>query len=75
MAPDMNAIEEVLSGVNFKAVSDPIIPINSSPLNLGATIFVDITFETYADFNKAKSIIEIMGEGFKVLGEYKNAKL
>ena len=26
-------------------------------------------------FQKAKSIIEIMGEEFKILGEYKNAKL
>jgi len=37
--------------------------------------FVDVTFEKYDDFKKAKSIIEIMAQDFKVLGEYKNAKL
>ena len=36
--------------------------------------FVDITFETYGEFEKAKSIIEIMATHFKVLGEYKKAK-
>jgi prephenate dehydratase len=37
--------------------------------------FVDVTFERYSDFKKAKSIINIMAQNFKVLGEYKNAKL
>ena len=37
--------------------------------------FVDVTFSTYDDYKKAKSIIEIMALDFKVLGEYKNAKL
>lgn len=39
------------------------------------TFFVDVTFKKYSDFKKAKSIIEIMAKDFKVLGEYKNAKL
>lgn len=39
------------------------------------TFFVDVTFDTYKDYEKAKSIIEIMALDFKVLGEYKNAKL
>jgi prephenate dehydratase len=38
------------------------------------SFFVDVTFETYADFAKAKSLIEIMAEYFKVLGEYKDTK-
>ena len=37
--------------------------------------FVDVTFDTYNDYAKAKSILEIMAEHFKVLGEYKNAQL
>ncbi|WP_397363648.1 prephenate dehydratase [Olleya sp. R77988] len=36
--------------------------------------FVDVTFENYQDFIKAKSIMEIMATHFKILGEYKNAK-
>lgn len=37
--------------------------------------FVDVTFGSYEDYIKAKSIINIMAQNFKVLGEYKNAKL
>lgn len=37
--------------------------------------FVDVTFETYKDYEKAKSIMQIMAENFKVLGEYKNARI
>ena len=36
--------------------------------------FVDITFDDYQDYKKAKSIMEIMAQEFKVLGEYKNAR-
>ena len=36
--------------------------------------FVDVTFESYDDFQKSKSVLEIMAENFKVLGEYKNAR-
>lgn len=37
--------------------------------------FVDLTFEHYKDFEKAKSIMAIMAQEFKVLGEYNNARL
>ena len=37
--------------------------------------FVDVTFDVYEDYKKAKSIIGLMAENFKVLGEYKNARL
>ena len=36
--------------------------------------FVDVTFEALEDYEKAKAIMEIMAEEFKVLGTYKNAK-
>ncbi len=36
--------------------------------------FVDVTFENYKDYQKAKTIIQIMAQEFKILGEYKNAK-
>ena len=36
--------------------------------------FVDVTFDTYADYQKSKSIMEIMAQEFKVLGEYKKAR-
>ena len=37
--------------------------------------FIDVTFEDYGHFEKAISIIKIMSKHFKLLGEYKNAKL
>lgn len=37
--------------------------------------FVDVTFDKYSDYEKAKAIMNIMAQQFKVLGEYKNAKL
>ncbi|MFD2542393.1 prephenate dehydratase [Lacinutrix gracilariae] len=37
--------------------------------------FVDVTFDDYEDYKKAKSILKIMAQDFKILGEYKNAKL
>jgi len=36
--------------------------------------FVDVTFENYNDYAKAKAIIEIMAEEFKILGEYQNGR-
>jgi prephenate dehydratase len=38
------------------------------------SFFVYVTFEKYADYSKAKSLLAIMAEYFKVLGEYKNTK-
>jgi prephenate dehydratase len=37
--------------------------------------FVDVTFKEYKDYEKANSIMQLMAENFKVLGEYKNARL
>ncbi len=37
--------------------------------------FVDVTFKSYEDYKKAISIMKIMAQDFKILGEYKNAKL
>lgn len=37
--------------------------------------FVDVTFEKYEDFRKAKSIMKIMAQDFKILGEFINHKL
>ena len=37
--------------------------------------FVDITFNSVDNYTKAKKIIEIMAQEFKVLGEYKIKEL
>ncbi len=36
--------------------------------------FVDVTFDVYTDYEKAVSILKLMAENFKTLGEYKNAR-
>jgi prephenate dehydratase len=38
------------------------------------SFFVDVTFDTYEDYVKAESILNIMAEDFKVLGTYKNGR-
>jgi prephenate dehydratase len=37
--------------------------------------FVDVTFESFKDYEKAKSVMKIMAEEYKELGTYKNAKI
>lgn len=67
------AILNVMSDCKLNLTKIQSLPIVETPWKYA--FFVDITFETYDEFKKAKSIIDIMAQGFKVLGEYKNAKL
>jgi prephenate dehydratase len=67
------AILNVMSDCKLNLTKIQSLPIVETPWKY--SFFVDVTFENYSDFKKAKSIIDIMGEGFKVLGEYINAKL
>lgn len=39
------------------------------------SFFVALTFESYENFERAKSILALMAEHFKVLGEYKNGRV
>jgi prephenate dehydratase len=66
-------ILNVMSDCKLNLTKIQSLPIVETPWKYA--FFVDVTFETYDSFKKAKSVIDIMGEGFKVLGEYKNAKL
>ncbi|MCB4798623.1 prephenate dehydratase [Neotamlana laminarinivorans] len=66
-------ILNVMSDCKLNLTKIQSLPIAETPWKYA--FFVDVTFESYADFDKAKSIINIMAEDFKVLGEYKNAKL
>lgn len=67
------AILNVMSDCKLNLTKIQSLPIVETPWKYA--FFVDVTFEKYMDFKKSESIIDIMGEGFKVLGEYKNAKL
>ncbi len=66
-------ILNVMSDCKLNLTKIQSLPIIETPWKYA--FFVDVTFEDYKDFKKAKSLIEIMGEDFKVLGEYKNAKV
>ena len=63
----------VMSDCNLNLTKIQSLPIIETPWKYA--FFVDITFEEYNHFSKAKSLLDIMSEDFKVLGEYKNARL
>ena len=63
----------VMSDCKLNLTKIQSMPIIEKPWKYA--FFVDVTFETYADFKKAKSIMEIMAYNFKILGEYKNTKV
>jgi prephenate dehydratase len=46
------------------------MPIIESPFQY--SFFIDVVFEKYKHYEKAKKILQIMTNQFKVLGEYKN---
>ena len=66
-------ILNVMSDCKLNLTKIQSMPIIETPWKY--SFFVDVTFATYMDFKKAKSVIEIMGHNLKVLGEYKNGKL
>lgn len=49
------------------------LPVIETPWKYA--FFVDVTFDKYEQFAKAKALLQIMSEDFQVLGEYKNALL
>lgn len=63
----------VMSDCNLNLTKIQSLPIIETPWKYA--FFVDITFDSYDHFAKAKSLLDIMSEDFKVLGEYKNARL
>lgn len=67
------AVLNVMSDCNLNLTKIQSLPIIETPWKYA--FFVDVTFDTYEHFNKAKSLLKIMSEDFKVLGEYKNARI
>jgi len=63
----------VMSDCNLNLTKIQSLPIIETPWKYA--FFVDVTFEQYDNFAKAKSLLEIMSENFKVIGEYKNGRL
>ncbi|NNF85843.1 MAG: prephenate dehydratase [Winogradskyella sp.] len=66
------AILNVMSDCKLNLTKIQSLPKIETPWKYA--FFVDVTFATYKDFEKAKSILSIMAENFKILGEYKNER-
>ncbi|MGB5555880.1 MAG: prephenate dehydratase [Flavobacteriaceae bacterium] len=67
------AILNVMSDCNMNLTKIQSLPIIDTPWKYA--FFVDVTFDVYSNFAKAKSLVEIMSEDFKVLGAYKNERI
>ena len=67
------AILNVMSDCKLNLTKIQSLPKIETPWKY--SFFVDVTFEDYEHFRKAKSIIQIMSEKFKILGEYKNTRV
>lgn len=66
------AVLNVMSDCKMNLTKIQSLPKIETPWKY--SFFVDVTFDNYNDYAKAKSLLEIMAEYFKVLGEYKNTK-
>jgi len=67
------AVLNVMSDCNLNLTKIQSLPIIETPWKYA--FFVDVTFDSFDHFEKAKALLTIMSEDFKVLGEYKNAML
>lgn len=65
-------ILNVLSDCQMNLTKIQSLPVIEAPWKY--SFFVDITFNEYKNYEKAKAIIQIMAEDFKVLGAYKNGR-
>ena len=66
------AVLNVLSDCKMNLTKIQSLPKIETPWKY--SFFVDVTFDKYEDYAKAKSLLEIMAEYLKILGEYKNSK-
>ena len=66
------AVLNVMSDCRLNLTKIQSLPVIETPWKYA--FFVDVTFNDFADFTKAKSLLNIMAEDFKVLGEYKNVR-
>jgi prephenate dehydratase len=64
------AVLNVMSDCKLNLTKIQSLPKIETPWKYA--FFVDVTFEKYDDFEKAKTILSIMAEHLKILGEYQN---
>jgi prephenate dehydratase len=66
------AVLNVMSDCKLNLTKIQSLPKIETPWKY--SFFVDVTFEKYEDYAKAKALLTIMAEYFKVLGEYRNTR-
>lgn len=66
------AVLNVLSDCKINVTKIQSLPIIETPWKYA--FFVDVTFDEYKSFEKAKQILDLMTTHLKVIGVYKNAK-
>lgn len=66
------AVLNVMSDCKLNLTKIQSLPIIETPWKYA--FFVDVTFESYDDYIKAISVLEIMTTSLKVLGTYKNQR-
>ncbi len=71
-AGSLATVLNVMNNCKLNLTKIQSMPIIETPFQY--SFFVDVIFEKYKHYEKAKKILELMTTHFKVLGEYKNAK-
>ena len=66
------AVLNVMSDCKLSLTKIQSLPKIETPWKY--SFFVDVTFDDYKDYSKAKSLVAIMAQYFKFLVEYKNTK-
>jgi prephenate dehydratase len=66
------AVLNVMSDCKMNLTKIQSLPKIETPWKYA--FFVDVTFDSYADFEKTIALLTIMADYLKVLGEYKNTK-
>jgi prephenate dehydratase len=69
---NLATVLNVMNNCKLNLTKIQSMPIIETPFQY--SFFVDVVFEKYKHFKKAKGILELMTTHFKVLGEYKNAR-
>ena len=64
------AVLNVMSDCRLNLTKIQSLPKIESPFTYA--FFVDVTFEDYADFEKAAALLTLMASSFKLLGIYQN---
>ncbi|MFT5892761.1 MAG: prephenate dehydratase [Dokdonia sp.] len=62
----------ILSDCKLNLSKIQSMPVIETPWKYA--FFVDVTFDAYSDYEKAKKVLAIMSTDFKILGEYENRK-